>query len=222
MLNVSRQSCVWSILLCLLAALPASTAKAQTDTVPLSPLDRQLSRIDLGIGGIGVFNFDTSGTVIINTQPTTLTLTPGNTAGALIQLRYIKSPRIGVEANFSYARYTQNYNTIGGVQQNAQEGTLGYVYHGPKFFGLDSFASLGGGAMIFHPTAGGGLSLQQQIRGAFYYSVGVETTVMSPHFGVRAQVRQVFFQAPDFYANYLATGARTSTFEPGFGFFLRF
>ena len=168
-----------------------------------------------------------TGTVVVNTKPTTVTLSPGNTLGALVTLRYIKSPFVGLEANYGYARYTQNFapfgaQPIGGVQQNATEYTLGYVAHTPTLLGVHPFLAAGGGAIAFRPTPGGGLQLQPQLRGAYYYAIGAETTVLSPHFGLRAQFRQVFYTAPDFFANYLATGKSTSTFEPGVGFFLRF
>lgn len=224
MLNVSRPSSVSTLLLCLLAALAGSTAIAQTDSTPLS---RQLDRIDLGVSGVGVFNRSTSGTVTINTKPTTVTLTPGNTLGALVTLRYTRSPFVGLEINYGYARYTQKFTPfgaqpIGGVQQNASEYTLGYVAHPRDIFGVHPFVAGGGGAVVFRPTPGGGLQLQPQARGAYYYALGAEKNVFSPHFGVRVQFRQVFFTAPDFFANYLATGKRTTTFEPGVGFVLKF
>ena len=52
--------------------------------------------------------------------------------------------------------------------------------------------------------------------------IGAETTVLSPHFGIRAQYRQLFFKAPDFLTNYLTIQQHTTTYEPGVGFFLRF
>jgi hypothetical protein len=224
MLNLSRPSSVRTLMFCLLAALAGSTANGQTTS---TPLDRQLARIDLGISGVGSFNSKTSGTVTVNTQPTTVTLSPGNTLGALVTLRYTRSPFVGLEFNYGYSRYTQTFTPfgaqpIGGVQQNATEYTLGYVAHPRDIFGVHPFVAGGGGAIAFRPTPGGGLGLQPQVRGAYYYALGAETTVLSPHFGVRVQFRQVFFTAPDFFANYLATGKRTSTLEPGVGFFLKF
>lgn len=216
---LNRPPCVWSFLLCLLATLAGSTAKGQT---PTTALQHQLSRIDIGVSGVGEFNRDSSGTVTVNAQPTPLTLSPGNTLGALVTVRYTKAPLVGLEINYGYARYTQNFNTIGGVQQNASEYTLGYVAHTPALFGVHPFVAGGGGAMVFRPTPRGGLGLQSQVRGAFYYAVGAETTVLSPHFGVRAQLRQVFFTAPDFYANYLSIEKHTSTIQPGIGVFFRF
>jgi hypothetical protein len=228
MLNVSRPLCVRSVLFCLLLTAAGSTAKAQT-TPQYPGLDRQLSRIDLGVTGAGIFNQSSSGFATINgVAHTPVNLSPGNTAGAVVTLRYVASPLVGFEFNYGYARYTDTFTPFGsqtsaGVQQNAGEYTFGYVAHTRKqYFGVNPFASAGAGTMIFRPTPGGGLALPEQARAAYYFSVGAETTVLSPHFGVRAQYRQLFFLAPDFETNYLTIKQRTSTFEPGFGFFLRF
>jgi hypothetical protein len=227
MLNVSRPSCVHNVLLCLLLTAVGSTAKAQT-APPETALDRQLARTDLGVTAVGVFNVESNGTAIINTKPTAVNLSPGDTAGAVVTLRYIVSPFVGFEGNYGYSRYTDTFTPFGaqptaGVQQNASEYTLGYVAHARKqYFGVTPFASAGLGTTAFRPTSGGGLSLPKQARATYYFSVGVETTVLSPHFGIRAQYRQVFFKAPDFETNYLTIQQHTTTFEPGFGFFLRF
>ena len=218
MLNVSRPLCVRSLLLCLLATLAGPTVQAQTQS---TALNRQLERIDLSVSGIGVFNRPSTGTVTVNAQPTPLTITPGNTLGALITLRYIVKPWVGFEGNFSYARYTEKFSTIGGVQQNAREYTLGYVAHTPPVLGIRPFVSIGAGSTAFRPTPGGGLGLLEQARATYYYSVGAEKDV-SPHFGLRAQFRESFFLAPDYGQNYLTILKHTTTFEPGVGFFLRF
>ena len=164
MLNVPRPSCVRSVLFCLLLTAAGSTAKAQT-TSQNPALDRQLSRIDLGVVGVGIFNKDSNGTATVNGKPNTpVNLSPGNTAGAVVTLRYIVSPFVGFEGNYGYARYTDTFTpfgctaTNGGVQQNASEYTLGYVVHARKqYFGLTPFASGGPGTMVFRPTPGGGL-----------------------------------------------------------------
>jgi hypothetical protein len=227
MLNVSRLLCVRSVLLCLLPIAAGSTAKAQISQNPA--LDRQLSRIDLAVTASGVFNQSSSGFATVNGHQNTLVnLSPGNTGGAVVTLRYVVSPLIGFEGNYGYARYTDTFTPfgsqpIGGVQQNASEYSFGYVAHTRKqYFGVTPFASAGAGTIVFRPTPGGGLALPEQARAAYYFSIGAETTVLSPHFGIRAQYRQVFFKAPDFLTNYLTIQQRTSTYEPGFGFFLRF
>jgi hypothetical protein len=231
MLNVPRPSSVRTLLFCLLATLAAPTIKAQESQHP--GLDRQLSRVDFAISGVGEFNKDSSGTAIVEAVPTTVHLSPGNTLGALLTLRYIKSPFIGAEFNYGYARYTQTFTpfgtqpvngvtSVGGVQQNASEYSVGYVAHLRPFFGVTPFASGGLGTIVFRPTPGGGEGLTNQARATYYYSVGAEQTVLSPHFGIRVQFRQVFFKAPDFETNYLTIQKHTSTIEPGIGFFLRF
>jgi hypothetical protein len=229
MLNVPRPSWVRSVLFCLSLTAAGSIAKAQT-TSQNTGLDRQLSRIDLAVSGVGVFNKSSSGLATVNGKPNTpVSLSPGNTAGALVTLRYIVSPFVGFEGNYGYARYTDTFTPFGipgtsaGVQQNASEYTLGYVVHARKrYFGLSPFASGGLGSMVFRPTPGGGEGLPEQARAVYYFSVGAETTVLSPHFGVRAQYRQVFFKAPDFLTNYLTIQQHTTSYEPGLGFFLRF
>jgi hypothetical protein len=227
MLNVSRPLCVRSVLLCLLLTAVGSTAKAQA-TSPETPLDRQLARIDLGVTAVGVFNKDSNGTAIVNAKPTLVNLSPGNTAGAVVTLRYIVSPFVGFEGNYGYSRYVDTFTPFGaqttaGVQQNASEYTLGYVIHARKqYFGVTPFVSAGAGTTVFRPTPGGGEALPNQARATYYYSVGVEKTVLSPHFGIRGQFRQLFFLAPDFETNYLTIKQHTTTYEPGFGFFLRF
>jgi hypothetical protein len=227
MLNLLRPSCARSLFFCFLLTVAASTAKAQTSQPPTA-LDRQLSRVDLGIIAVGVFNQASNGTATVNAVPTLVNLSPGNTAGAVVSLRYIVSPFVGFEANYGYARYTDTFTPfgtqpLGGVQQNASEYTLGYVAHSRRqYFGFTPFASAGLGSIVFRPTPGGGLALPKQARAAYYASVGAETTIFSPHFGIRAQYRQVFFKAPDFETNYLTIQQHTTTFEPGFGFFLRF
>ncbi len=233
MLNVRRPLCVRTLLLCLLATLAAPAVKAQESQSQHPGLDRQLDRIDFAVSGVGVFNRATSGTAIVETQPTTVHLSPGNTLGAMITLRYVAKPLVGFEFNYGYARYTNTFTpfgalptptqpSVGGVQQNASEYTAGYVAHLHPIFGLKPFAAAGLGTIAFRPTPGGGEGLIKQARAAYYYSVGVEQTVLSPHFGVRAQIRQVFFKAPDYGTNYLTIQQRTSTFEPGIGFYLHF
>jgi len=228
MLNVSRLLCARSVFFCLLLAAAGSTAEAQTtSTNPV--LDRQLSRIDLGVLGVGVFNKSSNGFATVNGKANTaVNLNPSNTAGAVVALRYTVSPWVGFEFNYGYARYTDLFTPFGsqpngGVQQNASEYTFGYVVHSKKqYFGLTPFASGGAGTTVFRPTPGGGLALPEQARATYYASVGAETTVLSPHFGIRAQYRQVFFKAPDFETNYLTIQQHTTTYEPGLGFFLRF
>ena len=232
MSNASRQSacCYMLLILSIFFAVPKIRAQA-----PVTEFDRQMARVSLGVIGIGMINGSVSGTL---SDGTVQSLSGSNTVGALATLRYVVSPLIGFEANYSYARYTENFSRFfipptsgciniswaepAGVQTRANEYTLGYVAHLPTFLGVIPFASVGLGSTGFTPTAGGGQGLRAQARATYYYSIGAEQTLFSKHFGIRAQFRQVFFKAPDFGQNFLTINQHTSTYEPGAGFFLRF
>jgi hypothetical protein len=228
MLNLSRPSSVLNIFFSLLVSMAGSAAIGQT-TTQNTALDRQLSRLDLGVIAVAVLNKDSNGTATVNgVSNTPVNLNPSNTVGPVVTLRYVVSPLVGFELNYGYARYTQTFTPFGalsnaGVQQNASEYTAGYVAHTRKeYFGVTPFASVGLGTIAFRPTPGGGEGLINQARAAYYYSVGAEKIVFSPHFGLRAQYRQLFFLAPDFETNYLTIKQHTSTYEPGFGFYVKF
>jgi hypothetical protein len=221
MLNVSRPGSVSSLFLCLIfTCLAARTARAQAAPV-VTPLERQLSRLDLGVAAVGQITGDVTGTNYLN-QP--LTQKASTTVGVLVSLRYTKSPFMGFEANYSQARYTENYSSyiFGGAQTKASEYSLGYVAHLPSLLGLQPFAAAGAGAIAFRPTAGGGQGLPAQARMTYYYNIGVDDTLLSKHFGVRASLRQAFFKAPDFGQNYLTINQHTSTLEPTIGFYIKF
>lgn len=155
MLNVSRPSCVWSILFCLFATLAAGSA-AQGQTAEPSALDHQLDRVDFGVSGVGIFNHSSSGPVINNTQPgQSLVLDPSNTLGALVTLRYVIKPLVGFELNYGYSRYSQTFyqsnGGIVGVQNNANQYTAGYVAHARQIFGVTPFVVGGAGVTAFRP-----------------------------------------------------------------------
>jgi hypothetical protein len=217
-------------------AFLAAVANAQA---PLTGLDKQLDRIDLGISGSGILNNPTSGTNKLN--QTLLTDKPGNTVGVLVDIRYIKSPLVGLELNVNYARYVQNFSGtqfnppvtatsplgtptpyVLDIQSDSVEYTLGWVFHPPKVFGIGTFASAGAGATDFVPSRGGGLSFKPQARATYYYNIGLEQTVINPHFGLRVSFRQAYFLAPDFETNYLTDLRHTHTTEPTAGFYLHF
>lgn len=222
MMNVSRRSSACSVAILALALLTAAPAASAQDTTAQTPFDRFMSRVDLGVSGAGVFSTNTTAPNYLG-QP--VNLVPSNTFGPLIQINYTKSPLVGGQLNYGFPRYTDNFtypNVVLGVQSQHAEVTLGYVAHIGNFYGLTPFVAAGGGAIDFRPTKGGGQGLGSQLRGAYYYAVGAETLVYGNHFGLRAQFRQVFYAAPDYEQNYLASGTRQSTSEPTFGFFLRF
>jgi len=184
-----------------------------------------MEKLDLGVSGIGEFTPNYSGNNLFNQSVSAVTT---NTLGALVELRYTRSPLIGIELNYSYARYNDTFN-VGAQppyqfasQSKVNEYSLGYVGHGPTFSGIKTFAGAGLGAIEFKPTSAGGQGVQTEVRTGVYYTLGVEKSLFSDNFGLRAFFRQTFYGAVDFNENYLATGARSISTEPGVGFYLRF
>lgn len=224
MLKLFRLSCVRTVPGFAVLLLALSGAHGQTTL-----LSRQLSRVDVGVGGAAFFTKNSSGTNLLGFP---VTVTPSSTAGALVQIRYTKSPLIGAEFTYTYGRLDEKFGGTPfgpdastpvpfGVQVNMSEYTVGYVAHLPTLLGLQPFASVGGGVTAFKPTPLGGQSLPERGRASLYYDAGVEDQ-LSPHFGLRAQFRQIFYQAPDFGQNYLTIGQHTFTTEPSVGFFIKF
>jgi hypothetical protein len=214
MLKAFRSSCVRGNLFALLGFLAATTAHAQ-----VTALARQLDRIDVGVSGVASITKDVSGTNYLQ-QP--VSESASTTLGALVQVRYTKSPLLGAEFNYSYARYTENFSIAPlGVQANASEYTFGYVAHLPSILGFQPFGSVGAGTTAFKPTPNGGQGLPERARATYYYDIGVEDQ-FSKYFGVRAQFRQTFYKAPDFGTNYLTINQQTFTSEPAVGFYIKF
>jgi hypothetical protein len=227
MIIAPRSRSFWAAILSFASFTAVAAAQA-----PLTGLDKQLDRINLVISGSGILNRNTSGPNALN--QTITTDAPGNTVGALIDIQYIKSPLVGLEVNVNYSRYVQNFTYyllnpganatpyVLGVQNDAIEYTIGWVFHTPKVFGIGTFASAGAGATDFVPTKGGGDGYLPQARATYYYNVGLEQQVFNPHFGLRASFRQAFFLAPDFETNYFRDLKHTYTTEPTVGFYLHF
>jgi hypothetical protein len=207
-------------------AFTFSAATVVAQDAPVTGLDKQLSRIDFGVQGVGMFTKTVQGTILPTAAQEagpTISDEPSNTLGALVTLRYVAKPFLGFEGNYGYARYTENFSNIGGVQTQANEYTLGYLVT-PAFTILDfqPFVSVGAGSIGFRPTPRGGQGLKIQARAAYYYSAGIQKEYFSEHFGLRAGFRQVFFLAPDYGQNYLTIKQHTMTSEPFAGFYLKF
>lgn len=215
----------------------AAGASAQT-TAPPSAFSKQLDKLDLSIAGVGIYNGTVNGTIVsglgATNQGDSMEQFGSNTLGALVSIHYPAKPYFGLEFNYSYARYTENYEGTAiadflpsgtsdfQVQTKVTEYTFGYLITPPyTIFGFQPFASAGGGPMAFKPTPRGGQEEPEKARMTFYYSAGLQKD-LSPHFGVRAGFRELFFLAPDFGQNYLTILKHTTTYEPMVGFYIRY
>ena len=212
-------------------------AAAQTQ----SGFSRQISRIDFGISGSGELNRTVSGTILPTGAPncnpstpdgpctTVLTQYGSNTFGALGNIRYTAKPYVGIEFNYGWARYTENYSpapdgsSLFQIQTTANEYSFGYLVTPPHpIFGLQPFASAGAGTTQFKPTGGGGNGAPHQFRATYYYNVGLQKELFDSNFGIRASFRENFFLAPDFGQNYLTILKHTTTYQPTIGFYVKF
>jgi len=208
--------------LCLLAstALPAQQ-------LPQSRFERAMQHVTLGLGVPFEMTQTTSGTspwsYVSQQQVSTA-------AGYLINARVTARPLIGLEANYKGSRFTQNYtytptlqtaHTLG-VESNITEATFGYVAKLPIHSIIQPWIAAGAGSMRFKPTPNGGQGVHIQWRATYYWSLGGDYQLAHAPVFVRAQVRQLFYLAPDFGESYLTSYAHTSTLEPSLSFVFRF
>jgi len=203
-------------------------AAAQTP----SGFSRQMSRIDFGISGVGQLTGTVSGPIIPTGAPnygTVMSQYASNTVGASANIRYVAKPYVGVEFNYVWGRYTENYSPApdGGslfqIQTTTNEYSFGWVVTPPHpIFGMQPFASAGAGTDQFKPTAGGGSGAPHQFRAIYYYNVGLQKELFDSNFGMRASFRETFYMAPDFGQNYLTILKHTTTLQPTVGFYYRF
>ncbi len=223
----------------LAAVLLASTfgsAHAQT-AAPPTAFDKQLHKLDLSVAGVGIFNTTVTGPVIplSDNQGESITQFGSNTMGALVSLHYIAKPYFGLEFNYGYARYTENYKGPGitnyflpanttdfQVQTKVNEYTFGYLITPPHLIlGMQPFLSAGFGTQAFTPTPLGGQEEPEKARATYYYSLGVQKDY-GQHLGFRAGFRELFFLDPDFGQNYLTILKHSNTYEPMAGFYVRY
>ncbi len=214
----------------------AVRSQAQTTSAAQTSFNRFASHFDLGVSAIGVLNGTATGktqNTSVVTQPT-LSESAGSTVGVIATVRGQKSPYVGGEFNYTFAKYaetltfTPDGTTTPGnplnfkAQSTVNEFTLGYVAKPPHpIFGAQPFVGGGAGSIEFKPTKNGGTNLPVQARAAYYYSLGVDSEIVKD-FGFRLGFRQVFFLAPDFGQNYLKIKQLTSTAEPVVGFYYHF
>ncbi len=223
---IRKASTLYAALL-LACSATSAVALAQTDT-PMTPLEKQIHRMDLGVAAVGVYNTTVSGPVVspvANQGATDVTQFGSNTVGVLAEVRYIARPYFGLEFNYGEARYTEHYSVAPSqIQTKVNEYTFGYLATPPHpIFTLQPYVGAGAGTTAFKPTSGGGEGAPEQARATYYYTLGVQKYIDdAQHFGLRAGFRQTFLLAPDFGQNYLTILKHTSSFEPQVGFYLRY
>jgi opacity protein-like surface antigen len=148
--------------------------------------------------------------------------TATNSGGVLASYRVFFSEHQGIEANYGYARNTQNYNSPGGavgVNTNSHEVSGAYVFRMP-FRKVTPFALAGVGALVFDPKDFADASTQT--RAAFVYGAGADFN-LSRHVFMRAEYRGFVYDSPTYDLPVLAGLDRvTHRAEPSIGFGYRF
>jgi hypothetical protein len=156
-----------------------------------------------------------------------VTDSPTESFGVLTTARQSLHPWLGWEINYSYTRYSERYTTAifpVTVQNNVHEVTGAYLLQGPTLpiLGLQPFAAVCVGGLIFLPTTAGGQKYSQQWRVPLLYEFGVNYPVLTSHLGLRLQYRGLLYKSPDYGATLLTTNARRQTAEPSIGAYFRF
>jgi hypothetical protein len=150
---------------------------------------------------------------------------PTDSLGVIASVRQSFHPWLGYEVNYGYTRFSERYSTIPfGVQNNLHEVSGAYLVQAPTIplLGLQPFASVGLGALVFLPTTVGGQKYSEQYRLALLYELGVNYPILTSHLGLRLQYRGLSYKTPDFNASLITTNARRQTSEPSVGAYFRF
>ena len=156
----------------------------------------QESRQDVSISGTGLFAPEVHG-------PNAVILDTTSTIGALVSYRYMVTPRSALEANYSFAQFSEKYQASNlnhpRVHTRLQEVSAAYVYS-RNYRNFSPFLEAGPGALLFSPLRDAGSSTfdtkrNTNIGGLFGGGVAYE---LSPSFDIRAEYRGFVVKAPDF------------------------
>ena len=157
--------------------------------------------------------------------------TPSNGIGGMVEVRHIVKPLLGYEISVNVNTADQAYvpragacsfacqNPATAIPGNAAQVALDYVVS-HKFGNLRPFAVAGVGVYIAIPGATP-FGNNTSIRGAYIFGGGVDFD-FSSHLGIRAQVRDSMYKAPNTSSIYPATGVFTQSIEPMGGVYYRF
>jgi hypothetical protein len=174
------------------------------------------------------FNTVSNGATLTNTisnQQQYISSSPG----LLTSLQFHPVPWAGVEVNYGYQHYSEffAYNVNGNpallnsrVKTTTHEATAAYQFH-PKHIPFGPFVNVGGGAIDFVPTQGGGTS---QWRGAGLVETGFEINMpyTQKRLALRLQARGLFYRAPNFNSPLVSTRSWRVSSEPSASFVYRF
>jgi opacity protein-like surface antigen len=180
------------------------------------------SRNEATISATGSFEQSTNGNGIHQTA--------NDSAGVLFSYRYFFTNHQGVELDYGFSRFDQQYSSLNaaapfslGVPADTNEATASYVYRRGVGHRLSPFVSAGTGALVFVPDSftAGGTAGSTFATPDFVYSAGADVAV-SRRVSLRLGYRGHVFEAPDFGVPGIKTGSVTHIAEPFGGLSLHF
>ena len=204
-------------------AQSGADSQAQANSARRAPASESESQFDIGASFYEALNNSTSGN---GTQQNTT-----NSAGGMVEARYIRSSLIGFEMTFGYNPANQTLspktgncglacaNPVTALTAKASEVALDWVFS-KKFGDFRPFAVAGLGFFITSP-AKSKYEVNTVVRGTYIGGGGVDVGI-SRRFGIRGQVRDNVYKAPNLSAFYPSTGVYTHTLEPMAGFYFKF
>lgn len=142
-------------------------------------------------------------------------------AGVLFSYRYFFTDHQGVELDYGFSRFNQQYSSLDaapfslGVPANTNEATASYVYRLRLGHRLSPFFSAGTGALVFVPASfsSGGTAGSTFATPDFVYGGGADLAI-SRRVSLRLGYRGHVFEAPDFGVPGIKTGSVTHMAEP--------
>jgi opacity protein-like surface antigen len=189
--------------------------------VAIAPFCRaqESSKADISLNVNGLFPYHAEGNGVAQEA--------SSSAGVLASFRYSAARFATFEFNYAHAQDSQ-YFTVAGTQSwvhtGVHEVTGAYVLYLPwRTARLDPFVLVGAGIMQFSPTSEGTSvsGTQSQTKPTILWGLGVNY-VLSRHFAIRLQYRNLFYAGPDFYVASLKTDKWQPMSQPSFGIVYRF
>lgn len=188
----------------------------------LAQAQEEGSKQDVTVSAFGVFQPGVSGNGInqtANEQP-----------GGLLTYRYFFTPHQGLQVDYGFAQYNQQYggaNVVSGLGLNAasttnasvlsnlHEATMSYVYRLSPRHRLSPFASVGTGVLVFAPVNSlvGTATANTFVSPDLTYTAGADFA-FSRKLSLRLGYRGDLLQAPAFGIAALKTGTVANLVEP--------
>src|SRR4051794_15921832 len=155
---------------------------------------------EFGVSALGSFQRSSSGNGINQSA--------NGTPGVLFSYRYFFNAHHGLEMDYGYRRFDQQFGAVSSaapfagryvVPADTHEGTMSYVFRFASGHRLKPFVNAGIGALVFAPTqlAGNSIVGTSTLATADFVYGGGADMALSSRLNLRVGYRGHFFEAPD-------------------------